>query len=138
MTVMPPVRMSRTEQELMVRLWKRGPSSIRELTDLLYPGGTHSEYATVQSLLDRLVTKGYARREKQGRVNIYHPRVGRRELLGQRLRDLADSLCEGSWAPLVSQLVEVSNPTPEEAEALERLVERLTLDVDVDEEQPSK
>ena len=47
---------------LLRLLWKRGPSTIRTLADELYPGGAHSEYATVQSLLDRLEESGHLSR----------------------------------------------------------------------------
>jgi len=107
-------------------LWKGGASSIRELTDQLYPEGSHSEYATVQSLLDRLERKDCVRREKQGRLNVFTATVNRGELVSRRLRETADALCEGSLAPLLSHLVRASDPTPEEADALQRLVERLT------------
>jgi hypothetical protein len=46
-------------------------------------------------------------------------------MVSRRLRETADALCEGSLAPLLSHLVRVSDPTPEEAESLARLVERL-------------
>jgi predicted transcriptional regulator len=120
-----PKNITETELALLRLLWKGGPSSIRKLTDQLYPHGSHSEYATVQSLLDRLETKDCVRREKQGRVNIFTATVSRTELVSRRLRETADALCDGSLAPLLSHLVEVSDPTPEEADTLQSLVDRL-------------
>jgi len=120
-----PKNITETELALLRLLWKGGPSSIRELTDQLYPQGSHSEYATVQSLLDRLETKGCVRREKHGRLNVFTATVNRGELVSRRLRETADALCDGSLAPLLSHLVQVSDPTPEEADALQRLVDRL-------------
>ena len=122
-----PRNISDTELALLRLLWKRGPSTIRSLTDELYPDGSHSEYATVQSLLDRLEDKNCVRREKEGRVNVFTATVSRAELLSRRLRETADALCDGSMAPLLSHLVRASDPTPEEAEALERLIERLAV-----------
>lgn len=124
-----PKNITETELALLRLLWKQGSSTIRELTDQLYPEGTHSEYATVQSLLDRLVAKDCVQREKQGRVNVFTAAISRGELLSRRLRETADALCDGSMAPLLSHLVRASEPTAEEAEALERLVERLSADV---------
>lgn len=124
-----PKNITETELALLRLLWKQGSSTIRELTDQLYPEGTHSEYATVQSLLDRLEAKECVDREKQGRVNIFTAAISRGELVSRRLRETADALCDGSMAPLLSHLVRVSEPTAEEAEALERLVERLSADV---------
>jgi predicted transcriptional regulator len=120
-----PKNITETELALLRLLWKGGPSSIRELTDQLYPQGSHSEYATVQSLLDRLETKDCVRREKHGRLNVFTATVNRGELVSRRLRETADALCDGSLAPLLSHLVQVSDPTPEEADALQRLVDRL-------------
>jgi len=120
-----PKNISDTELALLRLLWKGGASSIRELTDQLYPESSHSEYATVQSLLDRLERKDCVLREKQGRLNVFTATISRGELVSRRLRETADALCEGSLAPLLSHLVRASDPTPEEADALQRLVERL-------------
>ena len=114
-----------TELALLRSLWKEGPSTIRELTDRLYPGGEQSHYSTVQSLLDRLRSKDCVEREKQGRVNVFRATVGQGELIRRRLRELAESLCEGSMAPLLSHLVEPEGLSPEEITALETLVETL-------------
>lgn len=125
---MPSRHVTDTELALLRELWKRGPSTIRELTDRLYPDGAHSHYATVQSLLDRLEAKECVSREKDGRVNVFTATVSRTELVARRLRATADALCDGSLAPLLSQLVRATNPTREETEALERLIDRLARD----------
>ena len=48
-----------TEAELAILqvLWDRGRTTIRHLTELLYPGGGDSEVATVKKLLTRLEHK---------------------------------------------------------------------------------
>ena len=120
-----PRDITETELALLRLLWERETSTIRELTDEMYPDGTHSQYATVQSLLDRLDQKGCVERSKQGRVNVYSATVSRTELIARRLRETADALCDGSLAPLLSHLVASSDPTVEEVEALERMIERL-------------
>jgi predicted transcriptional regulator len=116
-----------TDAELAVLrvLWNRGPSTIRELTDRLYPGGTHSHYATVQSLLDRLSGKECAAHERQGRVKVYTATVSRAQVIAKRLRETADALCDGSLAPLLSHLVNGVQMSDQELEALEGLIERL-------------
>ena len=45
-----------TDAELAVLqiLWDGGAATIRQLTDVLYPGGGTAQYATVQKLLERL------------------------------------------------------------------------------------
>ena len=46
------------ELAVLQQLWERGPATIRQLTDALYPEGTDAYYATVQKLLERLEAKG--------------------------------------------------------------------------------
>ncbi len=93
------------ELEVLKTLWDRGPSTIRELTDRLYPNGGTAHYATVQKLLERLETKSCVRRRPRGRVNIYSATVDREALIASRLRDTADRLCDGSLTPMLTQLV---------------------------------
>lgn len=120
-----PQDITPTELEVLRTLWRKGPSTIRELTDVLYPDGTQSHYATVQSLLDRLTKKSCVSREKHGRVNVFAATVSRSDLVGRRLRELADHLCDGSMAPLLSHLVDRSSLSAEELAALDKLVEHL-------------
>ena len=103
-----------TELAVLRQLWRRGEATIRELTDALYPDGGHSHYATVQSLLDRLLAKGFVDREKDGR-----------DLARRRLRATADALFDGSMAPLLTHLVDNSNLQPGEISALRELIDRL-------------
>lgn len=114
-----------TELAVLRQLWRRDESTIRELTDALYPDGGHSHYATVQSLLDRLQAKGFVDREKDGRLNRYRASVSRSELAGRRLRATADALFDGSMAPLLTHLVDHADFSPEEVTALRELVDQL-------------
>ena len=114
-----------TELAVLRQLWRRDEATIRELTDALYPEGGHSHYATVQSLLDRLQTKGFVKRKKNGRVNQYRASVSRSELAGRRLRATADALFDGSMAPLLTHLVDNADLGPEEITALRELVDQL-------------
>jgi BlaI family penicillinase repressor len=114
-----------TELAVLRLLWKTDNATIRELTDALYPGGGHSHYATVQSLLDRLQAKGFVEREKEGRINRYQASVTRAELAERRLRATADALFDGSMAPLLTHLVDSADLRPEEISALRDLVNQL-------------
>ena len=120
----PEQRPAVTDAELAVleHLWSAGPSTIRELTDALYPGGTAAHYSTVQKLLERLEAKECVERRPRGRANVFHPRVERGELIASRLRETADRLCGGSLAPLLTQLVDAGGLTADELESLRRLV----------------
>ena len=106
-----------TDTELLVLevLWDDGPSTIRELTDALYPQGDTAHYATVQKLLERLKAKHFVRRRKQGRGHVYSASVERPELIARRLRETAEQLCGGSLTPLLTHLVQAGTRRLEEA-----------------------
>jgi len=116
-----------TDAELAVLqvLWERGPSTIRQIADELYPAGGPSHYATVQKLLERLEGKRCVSRRAAERAHVFRARVDRDALIGHQLRRMADKLCEGSLAPVISHLVRSSSLGDDEIEALRALVERL-------------
>ena len=116
-----------TESELAVLrlLWDRGPATIRQVTEVLYPGGGAAQYATVQKLLDRMEAKGYVRRDRTLYVHVFTAMLDRDELIGRRLRAVADSLCGGSLSPLLTHLVEGKGLTETERRELRSLIDQL-------------
>lgn len=116
-----------TETELSVLqvLWNHGPQTIREVAAILDPPNQDVYYATVKKLLERLEAKGFVRREPQGIAYLYQATVDRDELVGQRLRLLSESLCEGSVTPLLTQLARHEHLTKKQQAALLALIDEL-------------
>src|SRR6266700_6046752 len=117
----------RTERELAVlqALWDGGPATIRRLTDLLYPRGGAAHYATVQKLLDRLEAKDCVRRNREASAHTFSAAIGRDELIGRRLRDMAEKLCGGSLTPLLTHLMRTKRLTADERRELRSLIDDL-------------
>ena len=113
-----------TESELAVLriLWDRGASTIRQLTEVLYPQGGAAQYATVQKLLDRMEAKGYVRRDRSLYVHVFEAVLDRDELIGRRLRSLAETLCDGSLTPLLTHLARAKDLTEAERSALRSII----------------
>jgi BlaI family penicillinase repressor len=114
-----------TESELGVLrlLWERGPATIRQVTEVMYPGGGAAQYATVQKLLDRMEAKGYVRRDRTMYVHVFTAVLDRDELIGRRLRSLAEALCDGSLTPLLTHLARAQDLTEEDRLALRAIIE---------------
>src|SRR5437867_3096103 len=55
----PPQDVTDAELAVLEVLWTQGPSSRRQIADVLYPGGQPAHYTTVQKLLERLESKGH-------------------------------------------------------------------------------
>jgi predicted transcriptional regulator len=79
----------------------------------------------VQKLLDRLAGRGCVDRRRNGRAHVWFATVERRDLIGDRLRQAAEKLCDGSLTPLLTHLVDAQRLSPEEIRALRDLVDRL-------------
>jgi predicted transcriptional regulator len=117
-----------TELAVMEQLWAAGPgpATIRVIADRLYPQGGASHYATVQKLLERLEAKKFVRRDDSAIPHKFAAMVGREELIGRRLRAVAEKLCGGSMTPLLTSLVESRSLTPRELAELRELIDRLS------------
>jgi predicted transcriptional regulator len=113
------------ELALLQALWDLGAATIRQLVERVYRQSGTSVYATVQKLLDRLEEKGFVRRQRGSAVHVFEAKIGREELIGRRLRAVADALCGGSLTPLLTHLVESQRLSQEERRELRTLVERL-------------
>jgi predicted transcriptional regulator len=113
------------ELALLQTLWDGGAATIRQLVDRVYQQNGTSVYATVQKLLDRLEGKGFVDRDRGGSVHVFRAAVNRDELIGRRLRAVADSLCGGSLSPLLTHLVEGRGLSERERHELRALVEKL-------------
>lgn len=120
-----PHDVTETELAVLQVLWDRGPSTIRQITDLLYPGGGPAHYATVQKLLDRLEEKEFVLRDRRPAAHTFAAVVGRDELIGRRLQAVAEQLCGGSLAPLLSHLVRAKRLSARERQSLRDLIDDL-------------
>ena len=113
-----------TDAELAVLrvLWDRGAVTIRQICDAIYPDSGAARYATVQKLLERLEGKGFAIRDRSEPVHRFAAAIGRDELIGKRLQAMAETLCDGSFTPLLSHLVRAEGFSDEDRRALRELI----------------
>jgi predicted transcriptional regulator len=113
------------ELAVLQTLWERGPCTIRQLADTLYPSGTDAHYATVQKLLERLESKGCVSRDRSAWAHVFEATMDRDELIGRRLQAVAEKLCGGSLTPLLTNLVRSKRLTPKERREVRRLMDEL-------------
>jgi len=116
-----------TDAELAVlqALWDQGATTIRKLTVVLYPQGTPAQYATVQKLLERLEQKGCVGRDRSSWPHVFTATIDRDDLIGRRLRAVAEQLCGGSLTPLLTNLLKVEELSPKERHELRAFMEEL-------------
>ncbi len=125
MTEKVPYDVTDAELAVLHVLWDRGSATIRQLTDVLYPDGNDALYATVQKLLERLETKGHVERDRSEHAHRFLARTDRHTLVGHRLRVMAEKLCGGLMAPLLTHLVRAEALSSRERQELRDLIDKL-------------
>jgi len=120
-----PEDVTETELAMLQVLWDRGTATRRQVTDALYPQGGAAHYATVQKLLERLESKGFARHTREtGGVLVFSPTMGREQFIALHLRGVAERLCGGSLTPLLMNLVRSKPLSERELDELQQLIDQ--------------
>ncbi|HMO87333.1 MAG TPA: BlaI/MecI/CopY family transcriptional regulator [Lacipirellulaceae bacterium] len=111
-------RLTAGELELLQMLWRESSVTILEAQRAL---GLPIGYTTVQTRLNRLVTKGVVRRTRE-RPARYSAAVTPADVRQGDLDLLVERVSEGRAAPLVAHLLERHAVSPDELAELKRLV----------------
>jgi len=113
-----------TDAELAILrvLWERGPSTVRQVHDVLCRERP-TAYTTALKLLQIMTEKGLVRRDETDRTHIYHPRLSEGQTQRQLVRDLLDRAFGGSASKLVMQALAARRATPEELGEIRKLIE---------------
>jgi BlaI family transcriptional regulator, penicillinase repressor len=115
-----------TDAELAILrvLWTRGPSTVREVHDLL-SRDHDSGYTTVLKLLQIMIDKGLVTRDESERAHVYEARLSEQRTQRQLLGDLMDRAFGGSPAKLVLQALHGRKTSAEELGAIRQLLDQL-------------
>jgi BlaI family transcriptional regulator, penicillinase repressor len=118
----PPV--SDAELAVLKTLWSQGPATVKQV-QLRLPRRTKWAYNTVLTLLTRLRDKGCVAQDRAADAHVFRAAVSRDDLLGRRLQELADRLCDGAASPLVHALVDASHLTSDDIAQLRKKLDEL-------------
>ncbi|MGI9470634.1 MAG: BlaI/MecI/CopY family transcriptional regulator [Rubripirellula sp.] len=118
----PPL--SKGELEVARVLWDIGPAGVRQVHETLVVDRS-MDFATVQTYLRRLETKGYATSKLDGRMRVYAARAKARTVIRQTVDDFVDRLFGGQSMPLVKHLIEEGGINRDELSELKALIDRL-------------
>ena len=118
-----PVTPRPTDAELAILrvLWSKGPSTVRQVHDVL-AAGRELAYTTVLKLLQIMMDKGLTTREPLGLQHVYTARRTEQDTQRQLVKDLLDRAFDGSTSQLVMQALATTAATPEELREIRRLL----------------
>ena len=120
---MPTATPRPTDAELNILrvLWSKGPSTVRQVHDVL-ASGRELGYTTVLKLLQIMTDKGLTTRVSLGMQHVYTPRRSEQDTQRQLLKDLLDRAFDGSTSQLVMQALATTAASPEDLREIRRLL----------------
>ena len=114
-----------TDGELAILriLWARGPSTVREIHDVMSQGRA-SGYTTTLKLLQIMMEKGLATREEWGRVHRYAAAAAEEVTQRHLVEDLVERAFGGSAAKLMVQALATERASAAELAQIRALLEK--------------
>ena len=112
------------ELEILKVLWRRGPSTVREVFETF--GETkQTGYTTVLKLMQIMAEKGLVRRDETERAHRYEAATAEEETQRQMVGDLLRRVFDGSAKRLVMQALSAERASAGELDEIRQLLDRL-------------
>jgi BlaI family penicillinase repressor len=116
-------RISPAEWSVLNAVWDRAPVSASEVAAAL-AADTQWHPKTVLTFLTRLVEKGVLAVRREGRANLYSPRLSREECIREESESFVQRVFCGAAAPMLAHFVEHGELSDEEIAELQRLLKQ--------------
>ena len=116
--------LAKSELELARIVWELGQATVRQVYEAL-PAERKLDFWTVQTYLRRLKAKGYLKTRRQGRSNVYSPRVRPAQVVRDVVDDFINRLYDGETLPLFQQLIHDRGLSDEEIAELQKMLNQL-------------
>jgi predicted transcriptional regulator len=111
-----------TELAILRVLWARGPSTVRQVHEVL-SHGRDTGYTTTLKLMQIMGDKGLVTRDESARTHVYTARLSQDQTQRQLVSDLMDRAFGGSATALVMQALSAHPATTEELDEIRQLIE---------------
>jgi len=113
-----------TDAELAILriLWERGPSTVRQVHEVL-ARDRQAAYTTALKLLQIMTEKGLVERDERDRTHVYRARFGEEHTQRQLVRDLVDRAFGGSSMKLVLQALASRRASAEELRDIRKAID---------------
>jgi BlaI family transcriptional regulator, penicillinase repressor len=118
----PAPRPTDAELAILRVLWDRGPSTVRQVHDVL-AAERQAAYTTALKLLQIMTEKGLVERDERDRTHIYRARLSEETTQRQLVRDLVDRAFAGSSSKLVMQALATRRASPEELRDIRKAID---------------
>jgi len=114
-------RLGDLELRILNVLWRRGPSTVREVLEALAVE-PRPAYTTVLTMMRLMHEKGYLDRRERGRAHVYQARLREHRVKRGLLRNLIDTAFRGSPEALLVRLLEDEKLSGKELDRVKALI----------------
>lgn len=113
-----------TELQILGVLWEHGPSTVRDVHEVLYreDGGG---YTTALKLLQVMHGKGLVERDDSQRAHVYRAAISKERTQKRFLSDMVQRVFDGSASQLVLHALGSQRATRAELDEIRDLLDRL-------------
>src|SRR5436190_4324693 len=118
----PAPRPTDAELAILRILWDRGPSTVRQVHEIL-GRDRQAAYTTALKLLQIMTEKGLVERDERDRTHIYRARLSEETTQRQLVRDLLERAFGGSSAKLVMQALATRRASAEELTDIRKAID---------------
>lgn len=113
-----------SELEILQLLWKLGPSSVREINDLLNKK-REVGYTTSLKIMQIMNEKGLVTRDTNSRTHIYSPAIKEETTKQSLLKEFIASTFNGSAKNLVMQALGGAKTSKKELAEIKELIKKM-------------
>ena len=113
--------LSPAQREIMEIVWQRGEATANEVRRVLARSRKVARN-TVRTLLERMEDKGWLKHRAEGRTFLYTAARPRHDTIGQKVREIVETVCGGSPETLVTALLDYRGLRPDELKRIRQLL----------------
>ncbi|MGN6601870.1 MAG: BlaI/MecI/CopY family transcriptional regulator [Ginsengibacter sp.] len=118
------VKPTESEMEILQILWDKGPSTVREVHDILLQS-KDSGYTTTLKLMQIMNEKGLLTRNDDSKSHVYSPAVKKESIQKQVVSKMINGLFKGSSARLVMHALGNHRASKEEITEIKRYLDEM-------------
>ena len=126
---MPNLKLNKpteSEMEILQILWEEGPSTVREVHEIL-SGTKESGYTTTLKLMQIMHDKGMLSRNDESKTHIYSALIKKESVQKQVVGNMIKGLFKGSSAKLVMHALGNHRASSEEIIEIKRYLDEMEL-----------
>ncbi|MGC1276041.1 MAG: BlaI/MecI/CopY family transcriptional regulator [Planctomycetaceae bacterium] len=115
--------LSPAQREIMEIVWEQGEVTASEVRHVLSRTRDVARN-TVRTLLERMEDKGWLTHRQEGRTFLYSAARPRHDSVGQKVRELVETVCGGSPETLVAALLDYRGLRTDELKRIRELLDQ--------------